>query len=177
MVRKANIHGGGAQTNINGLRFEQMTSLDAALKGAGFSVVDCVVFENGKRVGMSVPKHNFYSKFLDPNCINYKNYNSKKWLPDECFINEKQKIVFVIEKKFQSSSGSVDEKLPSCDFKRMEYEKLCRRLGYNVEYIYVFNSWFCDPRYKDTLEYIKNMGCHYYFNEIPLSCLGLLEGK
>lgn len=30
-----------------------------------------------------------------------------------------------------------------------------------------------DPRYADTLEYIERMGCHYYFNEIPLDFLGI----
>ncbi len=30
-----------------------------------------------------------------------------------------------------------------------------------------------DRKYKDVLEYIKNVGCHYYFDEIPLSCIGL----
>lgn len=173
MARTVNIHGGGAQTNVNGLGFEQTTSLDDALRNAGFSVVNCVVFKDGQRVGMSVQKYNLYSKFLVPNGINYKEYNSKKWLPDECFINEVRNTAFIIEKKFQNSPGSVDEKLPGCDFKKKEYEKLFRPLGYNVEYLYVFNTWFHDPRYQDTLEYIKGTGCHYYFEEIPLEFLGL----
>ena len=173
MTRIANIYGGGAQTNINGLGFEQTTSLDDALRDAGFSVVNCVVFKDGERVGMSVQKYNLYSKFLEPYGINYKEYNSKQWLPDECFINEARRTAFIIEKKFQNNSGSVDEKLPGCDFKRKEYEKLFRPIRYYVEYVYVFNGWFHDPRYRDTLKYIKDVGCHYYFNKIPLEYLGL----
>lgn len=30
--------------------------------------------------------------------------------PDECYINEKTKTIFIIEKKFQQISGSVCEK-------------------------------------------------------------------
>ena len=79
------------------------------------------------------------------------------------------KTAFIIEKKFQSSSGSVDEKLPSCHFKKREYEKLFFPLGYPVVFIYVFNDWFQHSMYRDTLQYIEDMGCYYFFNEIPLT--------
>ena len=173
MPKTANTHGGGARTNLNGLGFEQTTSLDEALMGCGYCITDNVVFKDGQRVGMSVPKHKLYSKFLEPNGINYKEYNSKKWLPDECFINEESKTAFIIEKKFQGGGGSVDEKLPGCHFKKQEYEKLFHPLEYGVEYLYVFNDWFRAPSYRDTLEYIEAMECHYYFNEIPLDFMGL----
>ena len=110
-----------------------------------------------------------YSCFLAPRGIDYRQYNSKQWLPDECFINEITKTAFIIEKKFQSSSGSVDEKLPSCHFKKREYEKLFFPLGYPVVFIYVFNDWFQHSMYRDTLQYIEDMGCYYFFNEIPLT--------
>ena len=103
---------------------------------------------------------NFYRYFLEPNQIDYTDYNSKKWLPDECFVNSQTDTVYIIEKKFQNSSGSVDEKLPNCDFKKKEYEKLCHPIGFNVEYLYVFNDWFKQSVYKDTLGYIKDVGCH-----------------
>lgn len=80
---------------------------------------------------------------------------------------------YIIEKKFQSGSGSVDEKLPGCHFKKLEYEKLFTPLGFSVEFMYVFNDWFLDKKYEDMLKYIKYMGCNYCFNEIPLSFLGL----
>ncbi len=31
--------------------------------------------------------------------------------------------------------------------------------------------------YKDTLDYIHSVGCHYLFNTIPLKWLGLPDGK
>ena len=81
--------------------------------------------------------------------------------------------LFIIEIKFQQVSGSVDEKLQTCDFKRKQYSKLVRDLGWRVEYVYVLNDWFRDPVYRDTLDYIHSMNCHYLFNEVPLAWLGL----
>ena len=173
MSRQANIHGGGAGTNANGLSFEQTTDLNCALSNAGYDVSGQIVSLGGIKIGLSVQKYKFYKCFLEPYGIEFTDYNSKRWLPDECFINLKTKTVYIIEKKFQNSSGSVDEKLPGCDFKKKEYEKLCQPIGYTVEYFYVFNDWFKRKEYKDTLEYIKTVGCNYFYNEIPLNYLGL----
>lgn len=171
MPRIANSYGGGAQTNAHGLHFEQITSLDNALCQAGYVVQDCKVYRNNQPIGMSVPKRRLYTMFLEPNGIDYRRINSKQWQPDECYINFEHKIAFIIEKKFQNKSGSVDEKIQGCHFKKREYEKLFKPLGFSVEYLYVFNDWFHDKSYKDTLDYIIAMGCHYYFNEIPLAFL------
>lgn len=173
MARTPNKYGGGASTNANGLLFEQTTSLDAALVASGYIVKGYEVYDGTKKMGYSVQKHKLYSLFLNPNGIDYTNYNSKKWLPDECFINVVNKVAYIIEKKFQTHSGSADEKLPGCHFKKMEYEKLFAPLGYEVEYLYVFNDWFLQDKYKDTLDYIKKTNCEYFFNAIPLPFLGL----
>lgn len=174
MGNKPNIYGGGARTNENGLYFEQTTDLNSALEKAGYSIEEGFkVFRDGEFIGFSVPKHDFYRNFLQLNGIDFTKINSKKWLPDEAFVNEKTRTVYIIEKKFQKVSGSVDEKLPNCDFKKKEYIKLLSPIGYSVEYIYVFNEWFEKDIYKDTLEYIESVGCKYWFNEIPLDFLGL----
>lgn len=173
MARLPNKFGGGSQTNRNGLAFEQTTSLDSALKEIGYSIRDCKVFDKETIIGFSVPQNKVYSVFLEKKGVNYKDYNSKKWRPDECFINMQNRVAYIIEKKFQNTPGSVDEKLPSCHFKRQEYQKLFAPLHFKVEFLYVFNDWFLDKRYRDTLDYIEQMGCSYYFNEIPLDFLGL----
>ncbi len=173
MAKQPNIFGGGARTNANGLHFEQTTSLDIALEDAGYEVRNNTVYQNDKAIGMSVPQKRLYTYFLNPKGIHYYNYNSKEWRPDEAFINYDNKTVYIIEKKFQNTSGSVDEKLPSCHFKKWEYQKLFTPLNFQVEFIYVFNDWFKDTRYRDTLQYIKAVGCHYFYNEIPLDLLGL----
>ncbi|MCD7883195.1 MAG: hypothetical protein LUI87_05760 [Lachnospiraceae bacterium] len=175
MTRIANKFGGGSRTNANGLYFEQTTSLDDALRNAGYTVEDCCVYRGKEQIGMSVQKRNLYTKFLARKGIDYNAFNSKQWQPDECFINYENQTAFIIEKKFQNSAGSVDEKLPGCHFKKQEYEKLFHPLGYKVEYLYIFNDWFHDPKYLDTLEYIRTMGCYYFFNEVPLNFLKISE--
>ena len=173
MAKKPNIHGGGAKTNINGLKFEQTTSLDESFKLAGYKVDNHIVYCNDEKIGLSVPKHSFYNYFLASKGISQQDYTSKKWLPDECFVNDKSNCVYIIEKKFQNCSGSVDEKIPNCEFKKSIYEKLCTPIGFKVQFMYLFSNWFTASRYKDMLEYVNKVGCSYYFNEIPLAALGL----
>ncbi len=177
MSKKINVYGGGAQTNKNGLKFEQTTSLDEALSNEGYTVCEFRVFKNNKEIGWSVPKHKLYKEFLEPKGIKYKEYNSKKYLPDECFINNNLKTAYIIEKKFQNSAGSVDEKLSGCHFKKRMYQKLFKNLDYKVEYLYVLSDWFDKDQYKDVLEYIRKVKCHYFFNTIPISFLKIHESE
>jgi len=177
MGRIHNIFGGGSRTNINGLKFERDTSLEEALINAGYIIKRDEVYDrNHNLIGLSIPKNNLYKNFLEKQKIDYRKYNSKKWLPDEAFLNFKTKTVYIIEKKYQQTSGSVDEKLPNCDFKKKEYMKLFNPLKIKVKYIYVFNDWFQNKQYKDVLEYILDVDCEYYYNAIPFDALGLKKG-
>ncbi len=81
--------------------------------------------------------------------------------------------MFIIEVKYQEVEGSVDEKLQTCDFKRKQYIKLLSPLNMEVEYIYILNDWFRNPKYKDVLDYIISVNCKYYFNYLPLEKIGL----
>ena len=174
MPRQANRHDGGARTNTNGLHFEQTSDLKTALEKVGYRVDDNgQVYNRNRIIGISAPKKRIYKNFLEPNGIDYKNYNSICWLPDEAFINFQNNTVYIIEKIYQNVSDSVDEKLPGCDFKKKEYEKLFRTLNYQVEFIYVFNDLFRKTIYKDILEYIIKVECYYFYNKIPVCFLGL----
>ena len=47
MPRNPNRYGGGSRTNRNGLHFEQTTSLNEALRNAGFEIrdyYDCLLY-------------------------------------------------------------------------------------------------------------------------------------
>ena len=174
MVRSINIHGGGSKTNSNGLYFEQQTSLDDSLKSKGYIVgLNGEVFKNGQIIGISAPKHKLYKRILEPRRIDYKQRISKQMLPDEAFYNILNGTLYIIEKKFQNGSGSVDEKIQTCDFKKKQYIKLFDGLNIKVEYIYILNDWFKNDSYRDVLEYINLVGCYYFYNEIPLYFLGL----
>lgn len=168
-----NIHGGGANTNKNGLHFEQQTDLVTALKNSGYEVEGNDIFYNGKKIGLSAPKHKLYKLILEPNKINYKDYVSKQLLPDEALYIYKKKSIFIIEKKFQKTAGSVDEKIQTCGFKLRQYKKLFKPLGIKVNYFYVLCNFYDNPKYNDVLEYIEEEDCQYFFNDIPLDSLNL----
>lgn len=172
MPRTPNTHGGGALTNANGLHFEQTTSLDVALQRKSYDVLSTgEIYYNNTLIGYSKSKRAFI-KFLEENNIDLS-VNSDTLLPDDAFINIRNRTVYIIEKKFQSVAGSVDEKLQTCLYKKKQYEKLVSQMEYDIKYIYVLNDWFRQDKYCDVLSYIKYVGCSYFFNELPLHFLGI----
>ncbi len=174
MARHPNTVGGGSRTNVNGLHFEQTAELrDLFVANKDFNVLDNDIFRGECKVATLYQKYTLYKNLLEPNGIDYRSRISKKLLPDDAILVHKSKTLFIIEKKFQNSAGSVDEKLQTCDFKKKEYTKLLQPLGITVEYCYYLCDWFRKPEYDDVMEYIKSVGCHYFFNEIPLSFLKL----
>lgn len=169
---------GGANTKT-GLHFEERVDIKKLLTRIdGYELVKTTnnsgtkVFFEKKEVARCFQKHEFY-RFLNEFNIDWKEYLSKQLLPDNGLFVVVRDTLFIIEIKFQQVGGSVDEKLQTCDFKRKQYSKLVHSLGWRVEYVYVLNDWFRTPCYKDTLDYIHSVNCHYMFNEIPLKWLGL----
>ena len=163
----------GGNTTKTGLIFEKNTDLKKALiSNRNFELKNKGIFYNDKYIGFIFIKNTFYTDVLEKNNINWKSITKSKILPDEgIFLKSKNKIL-IIEKKFQNVSGSVDEKLQTCDFKLKKYKKLCRSIdNTTVEYVYVLNNWFKKEKYSEVLKYIKEVGCDYYFNEIPIKIL------
>ena len=169
---------GGANT-LTGLNFEGKVDLQTLLgKIPGYSINEISgkagtgVFFEGILVARCFKKHDFY-EFLKESKINWQNMLSRKLLPDDAMLVIVRETLFIIEVKYQQVAGSVDEKLQTCDFKRKQYLKLVASLELKVEYVYVLNDWFKKPEYKDVLDYIHSVNCHYRFNELPLAWLGL----
>ena len=163
---------GGANTKT-GLTFEGKTDLSEFLSAQkGYTLFDDKVFFNQEIVGRIFKKHGFYV-FLAELGINWKKIISKQLLPDDGIFVPIANTLFIIECKFQQVAGSVDEKLQTCDFKRKQYQKLMSKVNIEVEYMYLLNDWFQKPEYKDVLDYIQSVNCHYFFENIPLENLGL----
>lgn len=174
-MKKGGVGGANTQT---GLIFEQRVSLRTLFESLpGYSVqksggAGWLLYYGNNLVAKMLEKRAFY-KFLEEEGVDWRSILSKKLLPDDALLVIVRETLFVIEVKFQQTPGSVDEKLQTCDFKRKQYVKLTHSMNLKVEYVYVLNDWFKDPKYKDTLDYIHSVNCHYRFNEIPLSWLGL----
>ena len=164
---------GGAKTNINGLNFEKETHFFKKIKEHKEYTIknNGEIFKNELFVGEYFDKSELYTKLLKKLKINYKDFLSKKNIPDGVFYVGRK--VFIIEKKFQIIQGSVDEKLQTCDFKKKQYEKLFKPLGIDVEYYYILNDFFKKECYNDVFEYIKSVGCKYFFDTLPLDVIDL----
>lgn len=173
MPRNPNTHGGGALTNAHGLYFEQTTSLNDALINGGYKLTsDGKVYNsNDLLLGYSKSKRAFV-RFMEDWHVDL-NVNSDILLPDDAFINVRNETVYIIEKKFQSVAGSVDEKLQTCLYKRRQYYKLVSQIGYDIAYTYILSDWFKQSKYYDVLKYIEEVGCYYFFNELPLQFLNI----
>lgn len=173
------IGGLGGGNTLTGLNFEKKVDFNELLKMIpGYELRKVshkaglgVFFENNL-VARCFRKHDFYS-FLEEERVDWKHLISRKLLPDDALLVIVRETLFIIEVKYQQVAGSVDEKLQTCDFKRKQYLKLVASLGIKVEYVYVLSDWFKKPKYKDVLDYVNSVNCHYKFNELPLSWLGL----
>ncbi len=164
---------GGAKT-LTGLRFESRITLEKAISQlAGYTVSKDVVYFKGNRIAEFYGKYKLYKKLLEPNGIYYSTIISKRLVPDDAILIIKDRTLFIIEMKFQQGTGSVDEKLQTCDFKNKQYRKLLAPLNISVKYCYVLSDWFRKKEYKDVWDYVKSVGCYYFFEEIPLEFLDL----
>jgi len=168
---------GGGKT-VTGLHFEKKVDFQTLLSNIiGYQIKKSdhagsnVYFKN-ELVARFFRKNDFYI-YLKESGVDWKNHISKKLLPDDALLVIVRETLFIIEVKYQQVAGSVDEKLQTCDFKRKQYLKLVSNLGLKVEYVYVLNDWFRADGYKDVLDYIHSVNCHYKFNELPLAWLGL----
>lgn len=134
------------------------------------------VFVEGELVARCFKKHDFY-RFLEESKVDWQKILSERVMPDDAVLVIARKTIYIIEVKSRQVDDSVYEELMLCDFKRKQYLKLVAPLGLKVEYVYVLNDWFKKPEYKDVLDYIHSVNCHYKFNVLPLSWLGLPTRK
>ena len=144
---------GGAQTNKNGLSYESITDL-----GLEYEIISQtkfskdILFKKNKNLKFTNTNQSQLFKsmdsYVDKNVI--KAHGCKN--PDECFINQEKKIMFIIEKKFQQSSGSVCEKIQTSDFKIWQYDRTFPE--FKVVYIYCLSDWFKE-NCKAELEYLE----------------------
>jgi hypothetical protein len=160
---------GGAMTNHNGLNYEDITSLDTHItvlceetygkgkNGKGYKVK---FNENGKTF-IKLCKSGLFLYMQTKNEINNIIPASGCKQPDEAFINEEDKTLFIIEKKFQQTTGSVDEKIQTGVFKKYHYSQLFN--NYKIIYIYCLSDWFKKIEYSSVLKYLNENGVPIYF--------------
>ena len=168
--------GKGGKNTKTGAIFEEKRDLAKFLSAIpGYKIDKDDVYYNSEKIARIFKKHGLY-KFLDEKSINWKEIISRQLLPDDGIYVLVKNTLFIIECKFQNKPGSVDEKLQTCDFKKKQYQKLFKPANIDIQYFYILSNWFKQSKYKDVLEYINSVGCHYCF-EIPLIEFGLPDPR
>jgi len=164
---------------MSSLRFERKADFQKLVGSIpGYSVkkvsgkAGMGVFFDDRLVARFFKKRDFY-EFLAESKVDWRQVLSKDHLPYDALLVIVRETLFIIEVKYQQVAEYVYRKLQTCDFKRKQYLKLVAPLGLKVEYVYVLNDWFRQPGYKDVLDYIHSVNCHYKFDELPLAWLGL----
>jgi hypothetical protein len=163
---------GGGNTRV-GIEFEaRVDLLNQIDELPGYEIDGNNILYKGTEVALFFKKRGLY-RHLEGLGVDYRQYISKRLEPDNALYVINNNTIFIIEIKFQNVSGSVDEKLQTCDFKKKQYMKLFSSLNYEVEYIYILSEWFKKEEYKDVRDYIISVGCRFYFEFLPLHELGL----
>lgn len=158
------------------LEFEEKTDLTNLInQSLEYSVENKKVKNSsGNIIGALYKKSEFTRDFLKGEMgLSVEDYWINTKQPDDCFVNFKDKTIYIIEKKFQSTTGTADEKPAACEFLLYLYEKIAKPIGYRVRLAYVFNDFFKQEKYKTMLDYMLTKDVIYWFNTINLNWLDL----
>ena len=145
---------GGANTNRNGLPYEELTCLKkhyTILSKEKFSYTIKFNEHSPNTFIIPITKKRLFKTMGEDCNLDVKSMHGCKE-PDECYIDKKRKLIFILEKKFQCTSGSVCEKIQTSDAKKWNLER--KFPGYTVVYIYCLADWFkkeCEAE----LEYLE----------------------
>ena len=130
---------GGSNTSKNGLPYESLTALDDRITIIDEKQFSHIIKFNESSKSFIKPKDLFKCMQHTVNQKVKKAHGCKK--PDECYVDEELKNIFIIEKKFQQCSGSCVEKIQTGDFKLWQYNRTFDS-KYKIVYIYCLSDWF-----------------------------------
>jgi len=167
---------GGANTNATGLSYEANTDLSTEYilttpePDKGLSDTNAnytyIKFKDSEKLFIKAGKRDLYKIMSDMNEVNTELVPAAGCkYPDEAYINLVDKHIYIIEKKFQQCSGSVDEKIQTGQFKQYHYSKLFP--NFKVSYIYCLSNWFKKSDYKSVLEYLSENKIQVFWGNDP----------
>lgn len=152
--------GGGSNTNKNGLSYESLTDLRDRIHIIQEDRYSCEIrFDNHTKTFTRTKQSNLFKCMKhEINTDIRKGHGCKN--PDECYIDEELKNMFILEKKFQQCSGSVCEKIQTPDFKVWQYGRMFP--NYNIVYVYCLSDWFKEHCPAE-LEYLNLKNIRYFW--------------
>ena len=132
---------GGAHTNKNGLPYENLTDLNTEYRIISKNKhCQTITFNEHPDSRFIQTKQAGLFKTMDHevNTKIPKGHGCKR--PDEAYIRENGKVMYIIEKKFQQTGGSVCEKIQTPHMKLWQYRRTFPK--YTIVYIYSLSDWF-----------------------------------
>lgn len=151
---------GGSNTNKNGLPYEELTDLDnriTVIENNKYSKK--ITFDDNEKPFIKTKQSNLFKCMKDDIDTNIEKAHGCK-NPDECYIDQETKTMFIIEKKFQQTSGSVCEKIQTPDFKIWQYKRTFPK--HNIVYVYCLSEWF-KKNCKAEMEYLDYKNIPYFW--------------
>ena len=144
---------GGSKTTKNGSPYEDNTELnDHYTEIQTNKHSKKIKFKGSDNIYVTTKQSDFNKYLNDKINTDIKALHGTK-RPDEAFINENDKTIFIIEKKFQQTSGSKCECIQTATNKKRNYQK--RIPEYKIVYIYCLSDWFkknCEAEIEDLIE-------------------------
>lgn len=148
---------GGANTRT-GAQFELSTDVRTNLANSGIDVNN-VIFCSKRQFPPFMERYNFDMRI----------HFGKQFWPDEAFVYNNH--LYVIEKKYQDGSGSVDEKIQTGPYKKLIYE-ICAKAAHlnGATYIYLLKGKaFNIPKYTThQIPYLREHNVPVYFDRFPI---------
>jgi len=135
---------GGANTNANGLPYEEQLSLETEYVVQETNTNHKVItFNHSDRRFITGKKTKFHENMRQlSNQLNDLQLLHGTKQPDQWFIDTERRKVYIIETKSQKGSGSTDEKLQTAFIKRRRLQKTYP--DYDIHYTYALREWFRD---------------------------------
>ena len=172
---------GTKKAQMSGARFEKENNLeDYFILRHGFEYDDgddygLWILDPNKdldEVALLLKKCEIYAFLKEKHGIVKESRISRRIEPDGAVIVGN--TMYIIEMKYENRVGRSQESLLGyCDFMKKEYERLVKGTDLKIKYCFLLNDIFDNDRNKDMLDYVKSVGCDYFFDEIPLSYFGL----
>jgi len=166
VVKNRGTGAGGSNTNKNGLNYERITDL--------IQYRDNIVHVKNVKFGKNINdnydilkiKNKIFYRFMKKGLKHYfhkefDNKYKKNLEPDESLYNKSENTLYILEKKFQQVSGSVDEKIQTGPCKLFMYSKLYPKI--KIKYIYLLSDWFLQDKYELEKEYLDLHNIKIFF--------------
>lgn len=173
---------GGANTNASGLPYEAKVAQEIrnTFLANGFQEVQAQknptkrqIFRNSNYEFQLLLHNAFYTEFIEELGINFKQKFSARLIPDIALVDKANSRVKIIEIKNQTGSGSVVEKLQTCDYKQYYYSKLLNEFNYEVQVMWRLGKFFEEnsKSLASVYEYMILKNSPYFFSDIPITNL------